>query len=523
MWSKYRVQKKQIYQNGGWVDTDPLQTRTGEKIGEYDSFSGCSGIPPIFMKKLTANYSDSSTYTIDCNGSSVLTSGETNSYSTPVYMMTSATIGYCVTEIGELAFRKYNSQGIQNLSSVTLSDSVTTIDDMAFMGCSNLTTINLDNVTSIGLAAFRECGNLVLNDLPSGLTSISNEAFVWVRLQNCTIPSGVTTIGLGAFAGCDEMSTLTIPSGVTSIGEYAFQGCSGLTSITVEAITPPTLGYNVFINSGSCPIYVPCSSVATYKASSGWSEYASRIHGIPPCSEPVPPTPSNYKWLAAYSDSHTESAECDASSAITSGEVTKEGLQSFGIGNCVTSIDSSAFYHCSGLTSITIPNSVTTIGSNAFMGCSGLTSVTIPDSVTSIGNQAFYYCSGLTNVKISDNVTIIDNGTFCGCSGLTSVTIPSGVTSIGRSAFYDCRSLTSVTIPSGVTSIGHQAFAFCESFNNVTCLATTPPTLIADSFGQYINFYYTNNCPIYVPAASVNAYKSATGWSEYASRIQAIT
>ena len=48
MWSKYRVQKKQIYQNGGWVDTDPLQTRTGEKIGEYDSFSGCSGYDILY-------------------------------------------------------------------------------------------------------------------------------------------------------------------------------------------------------------------------------------------------------------------------------------------------------------------------------------------------------------------------------------------------------------------------------------------------------------------------------------------
>ena len=182
------------------------------------------------------------------------------------------------------------------------------------------------------------------------------------------------------------------------------------------------------------------------------------------------PTTPTFKWLATYTGGTTSSAECDASSAITQNEITLTDLISVEIGDCVTSIGDFAFLFCRSLTGVTIPDNVTSIGSDAFSGCRSLTGITIPDSVTSIGPA-----------------------TFQGCSSLTSVTIGSGVTTIGEYAFYYCNSLTSVTINT-----------------------TTPPTLGGGAFN------YTNDCPIYVPAASVNAYQTASNWSNYASRIQAI-
>ena len=85
------------------------------------------------------------------------------------------------------------------------------------------------------------------------------------------------------------------------------------------------------------------------------------------------------------------------------------------------------------------------------------------------------------------------------------------VTSIGECAFMYCYSLTSITLPASVTSIGFQAFAFCFSLTSITSHAATPPT-IEDSFSfEGVD----KSIPVYVPAGSIEAYKAATGWSDF--------
>ena len=124
--------------------------------------------------------------------------------------------------------------------------------------------------------------------------------------------------------------------------------------------------------------------------------------------------------------------------------------------------------------------------------------------------------------KLIDNTTI-GNATFLNCTVMTSVIISDSVTSIGsgawetNGAFRGCTSLTSVTIPNSVTSTGGYAFYQCTSLTSITSLNTTPPTL---GFAALTNI--PADCAIYVPAASVNAYKAAGGWNDRASYIQAI-
>ena len=206
----------------------------------------------------------------------------------------------------------------------------------------------------------------------------------------------------------------------------------------------------------------------------------------------------------------------------------------------VTSIGAYAFYNCTTLSIINIPEGVTSIGYGAFnnctelfgvnmsvncpltriesatfQGCKNLSGMVIPLSVTSIGNQAFDQCSKLSYLMIPDGVTSIGGGAFNQCSRLPKVTLPASLTSIGGSAFNECSSLTELSIPAGVTDIGSAAFMNCNQLTKITVLSDTPPT------GNEWMFYGTNECPIFVPAGSVDTYKSASAWSDYAHRIQA--
>jgi hypothetical protein len=135
----------------------------------------------------------------------------------------------------------------------------------------------------------------------------------------------------------------------------------------------------------------------------------------------------------------------------------------------------------------------TTLEGYAFRENTNITSIDIPSGVKSIGMYCLMKCSGITSVDIPDSVTYIAEGAFQYNPSLTSVTIGNGITTILWSAFRGCSGLTSITVN-----------------------AVTPPTLGGDALSM------TNDCPIYVPCDSVDAYKAASGWSDYASRIQAI-
>ena len=198
----------------------------------------------------------------------------------------------------------------------------------------------------------------------------------------------------------------------------------------------------------------------------------------------------------------------------------RNAIQMVEIGSGVTSIDSNAFNNCYSLASITIPSGVTSIDSYAFNSCYSLASITIPSGVTSIGNSVFAYCYSLASITIPSGVTSIGNSAFYYCNSLASITIPSGVTSIDSEVFDGCYSLANITIPSGVTNIGNKAFSQCYGVAEYHFAPTTPPTLANTNAFSGIPV----DCIIYVPYSSdhsiLEAYKTATNWSTYASYMQ---
>ena len=173
------------------------------------------------------------------------------------------------------------------------------------------------------------------------------------------------------------------------------------------------------------------------------------------------------------------------------------------------------------LDSTTIPSGTTSLRYGLCFGNSHLTYIDAPN-VTSIGDMTFNGCSSLTSVNLPD-VTSIGGNAFNGCSSLTSVNLPS-IVSLGDqyvgNTFGNCSKLTTVDLGPNVTSIATNTFSiYSSSLTSFTCRATTPPTLGSNVFGWS---GAPANLVIYVPAESVDAYKAASGWSEFADKIQAI-
>jgi hypothetical protein len=144
-------------------------------------------------------------------------------------------------------------------------------------------------------------------------------------------------------------------------------------------------------------------------------------------------------------------------------------------------------------------------------GGQNIKTLVIGNGVISIGKQAFSSCSGLATVSIAGSVTGIGNYAFSHCHKLTSVTIPSGVISIGWSAFSECSALTTVSIPSSVIYIDEWAFYNGGRLTSITNLRPEPQTINANVF-EGVD---TNACTLYVPQASVAAYRAAAGWKAF--------
>ena len=347
------------------------------------------------------------------------------------------------------------------IDSCTINSDTVMILPYAFEDCYNLTSVTIpDSVTNIGENAFFGCSSLESMTIPDSITSIDDSAFEGCSsLESITIPDNVTSIGGSAFSGCSSLTSITIPDSVTSIGGSAFSGCSSLASITIpDSVT--SIGYRAFKDcSGLENITLPFVGTAKNVPEDETDKtHLGYIFGASENSSNDDYVPKSLKTVTVTGGAH-----------ITHGAFMGcYNLSSITIPDEVKSIGVSAFYGCSSLTSITIPDSVTSIGYSAFYGCSSLESINIPDSVTSIGYSTFKGCSSLATVTIPNSITSIDRYAFSGCSSLTSITIPNSITSIDRYAFSGCSSLTNITIPDSVTYIGASAFEGCSGLENIT-------------------------------------------------------
>ena len=364
--------------------------------------------------------------------------------------LTSVQLTHHITSIGSGAF-----QNCVSLTSIVIPNSVTSMDYNPFYGCENLSSIQVEN----GNAVFdsRNNCNAIIRTADNVLISGG---------PNTIIPNGVTEIGVGAFYGNANLTSIDIPNSVTKIGNGAFSECKSLTSISIPS-SVKTIERYAFEN---------CYDLASVSISEGITRIEESVF-----------------------------------SGCTS-------LTSFTIPSTVTSIGVEAFNGCR-LTSITIPKGVTSIEEAAFIGCaSSATTIQVEEGNTVYDSRN--NCNaiirtadntlmlGCRNTTIPNGITNIGAGAFTGCKELTSINIPEGVSTIGEYAF-DNTGLTSVVLPSSVTSIGGGAFMYCQ-FEDIYCYAEQAPEA-----GEYAFGYQTRNMKVHVPETALDVYKNAEFWKYF--------
>ena len=397
-------------------------------------------------------------------GDSVTTIGQYAFYGCS--FLTSVTIGNSVTTIGGGAFYDCSS-----LTSVTIPNSVTTIGWYAFYGCSSLTSVTIPNsVTTIGNEAFRYCSSLTSVTIGNSVTEIGQAAFSGCSsLTSVTIPNSVTTIGWNAFYGCSSLTSVTIPNSVTTIGNEAFRYCSSLTSVTIgNSVT--TIGDNAFYNTYMTKIiWLTNTPPAGYRNVEGSIHYVANDLYTGLSNKKVYPYLSSIfevngiKYVPVSPSERT----CDALDciyAVDPYEVKINKKVNYkGVDMTVREINPYTAYKCANIKKayIDIDGS---IGDNAFSDCINLSSVNIKRA-NDIGNNTFSGCTNLVSADIKAGNNIGESA-FGNCSSLKTLSLDNKIKSLGQYAFNGCSNLTQFVIPDSVTIL-NSLLQNCSSLKSI--------------------------------------------------------
>lgn len=377
--------------------------------------------------------------------------------------------------IGNSAF-----SGCQRLTSLVIPDNVNSIGESAFSTCSNLSKLVLGkNLQMIGRNAFRELSKMACvtnrNPVPviiheynpfqaGGVSQRTLEVYEesvedyrnaqpWDRsfanivgmqrpasdvIDNISyqfmangsasvvgyegggsvvIPAqvvyngktySVVSIAPMAFADNQEITSLAVSEGIQEIGAWAFQGCTGLTELSLpEGLT--ALGQNAFAG---------CRSL-------------TRLN--------IPSTLTEVDLFALRDCESLAYVEFNSYICLLN---VLPNLKEVSLGNNITVVDNSMFYHCEKLEKVNFGENVEMIGDYAFAGCKALKEMYIPETVTMIRDNAFRGCISLEKVVLPQNITYIGNETFFNCSSLKEIVVPENVQTVGARAFFGCTSLS---------------------------------------------------------------------------------
>lgn len=309
-------------------------------------------------------------------------------------------------------------------------------------------------------------GTAGLGDGSSGIVGpASNAIRVYLNMcESIKIGSGIPSINGYSFRNCG-FTTATIPTSVTSMLASVFYQCTRLKHVTISR-NVTSMGSYMFSGCGSLESVAIPNGVTTI---------------------------GDYAFNNCYV------------------------IKDIAIPNGVTAIGIGVFFGCYSLEDVTIPSGVAILNNYVFQNCYSIKNIEIPSGVTSIGGSAFASCVCIREMIIPNNVTSAGTYMFSGCSGLSKLTLPSNVATLGDGFCENCLSLSSITIPNDVASMGGNSLRNCYGLGAIYLSRATPPTITTTTLTNL-----PADCKIYVPAASLSAYQTATNWSTHASKMEGV-
>ncbi len=386
-------------------------------------------------------------------------------------------------------------------------------------------------VTYIEDSAFKYCENITAITLPDTMGYIGSNAFdSCTSLTEITIPASVYGMGADVFDDCDSLQSIVVEEGCENfrsvdgvlysqdlVHMYCYPNAKTDTSysfpaettdsadIENEYLTSITLSAGMEMDERSASGFIYCPSLTELNVDAGnttlksvdgvvYSMDGTILYSYPAGREAETyAVPDGVTTIAAY-------AFCNNKQVL-----------SVTLPDSVKTIGMNAFYDCRKLQSVQLSDGLESIGDSAFGFCYALTDVRIPDTVTELEGWAFIYCTSLSAIAIPETITEINAGMFQGCSGLKNVDLPEGLKTIDMYTFYDCTGLEELYIPAGLTSIGLSAFKGCTALTDIyyagseTEWSNVSVDMENDSFLN-ATVHFAGTAPVIIPSlADLNA------------------
>ena len=426
--------------------------------------------------------------------------------------ITSITIGNSVTRIEEYTF-----EDCGQLVSVTIGDKVSVIEDYAFSGCASLYNVTFSsqgNLKSIGIRAFEECTSLESLILPEGLESLGMQFVANSNnLKYLSVPNSLLHVDDGAFhylpsleynlkdyvayignsenpyliadywTGDGKQSQVVIQDSCKFIMGIAFEYDGNIESVVLgENLV--SIGESAFYGCYGLKVIYNLSYLSLELGSDqfgGIAKYASVIYTTLNTDSILKQTNDGFKYYVQDDICYIYAYVGEANNITIPTSIDSK--------NC--KIVAGAFQGNSTIVSVSIPFGVE-LSNGIFLNCTNLKSVTIADGVLVIPASMFYGCSSLTNITLPQSITSIEKNAFCNCTSLTKITIPQNVTTIAEEAFYGCTDLLLVTNDSKlVLSAGDDSHGYVAYYAKEIVTSNTQPSKIyRDSLGL---LYYLEN------------------------------